>query len=380
MNDPYLITLACLPAMSPLRLRHVLRHHAPGDALDRLRTGAPLSAMVERHISRDGLVVLHSQAAGASVDEAVGRCGEAGICMVDDRDDEWPSVFHDHPEAPAALFIRGDLAVLSARRVGIVGTRNATAAGRATAHELGRDLARAGITVVSGLARGIDGAAHNGVRSVGDSQAGGAPVEMGRAAAVVGSGLDVPYPLRHRDLWNWVGRNGVLISEHAPGVTPEPWHFPLRNRIIAALCEVLVVVESRESGGSLITARLALDLGVEVMVVPGSTHSRASAGTNQLMFDGAGIARSADDVLGLLGLDHSRQQPNANERRPPPTGVQAAVLDACQDRPSTLDMIVAATGCSVLEVALAAARLEQAGWLLEVGGWFEPATSRLRWS
>jgi DNA processing protein len=371
MNDPDLMTLACLPAMSPLRLRHVLRHHAPDDALARLRRGASLSAMVERHISVDGVAVLRRQAAAASVAEAVDRCRNADISLVDARDEGWPSVFGDDAEAPAALFIRGDLAALTARRVGIVGTRNATAAGRASAYELGRDLADAGVTVVSGLARGIDGAAHNGVRAA-------VPTARGRAAAVVGSGLDVPYPLRHRDLWNWVGQTGVLISEHAPGVTPEPWHFPLRNRIIAALSEVLVVVESRESGGSLITARLALDIGVEVMVVPGSTHSRASAGTNQLMFDGAGIARSADDVLGLLGLDHSRQQSVASDQRASPTGVQAAVLAACEERPSTLDMIVAGTGCSVLDVALAAARLEQAGWLLEAGGWFEPATSRLR--
>lgn len=380
MNDPDLIALACLPAMSPHRLRHVLRHHAPADALARLRGGAALSAMAERHISSEGMAVLRSQAGVASVHEAVGRCGEAGISVVDARDDGWPTAFESDPEAPAALFIRGELSSLAARRVGIVGTRNATAAGRASAHELGRDLARAGITVVSGLARGIDGAAHNGVRSASHSRLAESADDLGRAAAVVGSGLDVPYPLRHRDLWNWVGHAGVLISEHAPGVTPEPWHFPLRNRIIAALSEVLVVVESRESGGSLITARLALDMGVEVMVVPGSTHSRASAGTNQLMFDGAGIARSADDVLGLLGLDHSRQQSVVGELRPPPTGIQAAVLAACEERPSTLDMIVATTGCSVLDVALAAARLEQAGWLLEAGGWFEPATSRLRWS
>ena len=380
MNDPDLTALACLPGMSPHRLRHLLRHHAPADAWERLRVGAPLSAMTERHISPDGLVALQSQAAVASVHEAVDRCREAGIAVVDARDHGWPSVFESDPEAPAALFVRGDLTSLSARRVGIVGTRNATAAGRASAHELGRDLACAGITVVSGLARGIDGAAHNGVRSATHPRPAGASRVVGRAAAVVGSGLDVPYPLRHRDLWDWVGHAGLLISEHAPGVTPEPWHFPLRNRVIAALSEVLVVVESRESGGSLITARLALDLGVEVMVVPGSTHSRASAGTNQLLFDGAGIARSADDVLGLLGLDHSRQQSVASELRPPPTGIQAAVLEACEERPSTLDMIVAATGCSVLDVALAAARLEQAGWLLEAGGWFEPATSRLRWS
>lgn len=365
--------------MSPTRLRHVLRHHSPGDALERLRNNRPLLPMVTRHISDDGVSLLRQQAAGASVEAAVQRCRESATDVVDARDDAWPVVFANDAAAPAALFVRGDLSVLSARRVGIVGTRNATSAGRATARELGHDLADAGVTVVSGLARGIDGAAHEGVKASlanGADSADGSDSASGRAAAVVGSGLDVPYPLRHRDLWEWVGRHGLLMSEHPPGVTPEPWHFPLRNRIIAALSEVLVVVESRERGGSLITANLALDMGIEVMVVPGSPHNRSSAGTNQLLFEGAAVVRSADDVLTHLGLDHSRQHA-VHDARPVPQGVQAAVLATCEQQPSTLDMIVGDVGCSVAEAALAAARLEQSGWLIEAAGWFEPTSSRL---
>lgn len=373
MNDPALVALACLPAMSPLRLRHLLRHHSPDDAFERLRSGAALSPMVTRHITAEGVAALRQQAAHTSIDAAVERCVQAGISVVDSGDADWPPSFACQPDAPAALFVRGALSALTRRRVGIVGTRNATAAGRATAHQLGHDLAEAGITVVSGLARGIDGAAHLGVMSV---PPGNDLAARGLAAAVVGSGLDVPYPLRHRELWERVGQSGVLLSEHPPGARPEPWHFPLRNRIIAALSEVLVVVESRERGGSLITANCALDLGVEVMVVPGSTHSRASAGTNQLLFDGASIVRSADDVLTQLGLDHSRRH-EVRDHRLVPSGLQADVLAACQDQPSTLDMIVVSVGCAVTEAALAAARLEQSGWLIEAGGWFEPTTSRL---
>src|SRR5690606_572209 len=136
-----------------------------------------------------------------------------------------------------------DLSVLAERRAGIIGTRNATAAGRATAFELGHELAVNGVAVVSGLARGIDGAAHRGVRA-GD----------GRPAGGVANGRDAPYPKPHTELWEWVATHGLLVSEWPPGTTPEPWRFPLRNRILAALCEVLVVVESRERGGSLITA------------------------------------------------------------------------------------------------------------------------------
>jgi len=250
----------------------------------------------------------------------------------------------------------------------VIGTRNATAAGRATATDLGHALSEEGIVVVSGLARGIDGAAHRGVR------ASGGP---GRAVAVVGNGLDQPYPNQHSELWEWVGECGLLLSEWPPGVAPEAWRFPLRNRILAALCEVLVVVESRERGGSLITARAAADRSVEVMAVPGSPRSRASSGTNQLLVDGAGPVTSAADVLAMLGLDHRRQSELPFDPRPVPDALQSRVLEACAVEPSTLDMLVGALQVELADAAMAAARLERSGWLVEAGGWFEPAGSRL---
>jgi DNA processing protein len=274
---------------------------------------------------------------------------------------------HD-PEAPAALFVRGDLGALGGRRVGIVGTRHATAAGRATASELGSALAAESVAVVSGLARGIDAAAHRGVRS------GGGP---GRAVAVVGSGPDVHYPKLNAELWEWVATEGLLVSEWPPGVRPDAWRFPQRNRILAAMSEVVVVIESRERGGSLITARAAIDRGIDVMAVPGSPRSRASFGTNQLLVDGAAPVTSVDDVLVALGLDHRRQGNLAVDTRVPPDDIQQLVLDVCLEQPSNLDMMVTATGLSVSDAALAAARLERSGWLMEAGGWFEPVGSRL---
>ncbi len=362
--------LSTLPGVSPRRLRHLLRHHDPIDALERLAGGRPMHDMVERAIPAADKANIRAAAAAADTPEVwLERCRRAGVrgVLLDDAD--YPSQLVADPEAPAALFVRGDLDSLLARRVGVIGTRNATASGLATATDLGEALAAAAVVVVSGLALGIDGAAHRGVRRSGGP---------GRPVAVVGNGLDVPYPKRHAELWSWVAEAGLLMSEWPPGVAPDAWRFPQRNRILAALSEVLVVVESRERGGSLITARAAADRAVEVMAVPGSPRSRASRGTNQLLVDGAAPVTSVDDVLAMLGLDHRRQGSLPFDPRPLPNSTQTRVLDVCRLGPCTIDAIAMATGLLVTEAALAAARLEHAGWLVEAGGWFELADSRLR--
>ena len=268
---------------------------------------------------------------------------------------------------------RSDGSGLHARRVAIVGTRNATAAGRATAHDLGRFLAEHGVAVVSGLARGIDGAAHRGVRAATTGPPGG----PGAAVGIVANGLDRPYPRQHTELWRWVAEAGVLVSEWPPGSRPEPWRFPLRNRVIAALAEVTVVVESREKGGSLITAREAAQRGVPVMAVPGSLQTLAAKGVNALIRDGAHPLTALDDVLVLLGFHHSGQARLPIDTRRPPTAFQQRVLDRCSHAPCTVDMLVDALDCPIADAALAAAKLVHDRWLVEAGGWFEPAGSLL---
>lgn len=361
--------LTTLPGLGPARLRLLLDHHGPTDALGALATGAPLHPMVRRSIPASLVPVLRAAAATVAPDAVASRCDDLGVSILIDGDPSYPVALAGDPARPAVLFARGELAALDARRVAVIGTRNATSAGMATALELGRALAAEGVCVVSGLARGIDGAAHRGVRRSGGP---------GRPVAVVGCGHDRPYPRQHTELWNWVAADGLLLSEWAPGVDPAPWRFPQRNRIIAGLAEVLVVVESRERGGSLITARLAADRGVEVMAVPGSPRCRAASGTNQLLVDGAAPVTSVIDVLVMLGLDHRRQGPEPFDPRPAPDPLQRHVLDACRDGAANLDALVIATGLAIHEVALAAARLERDGWLVEARGWFEPAGSRLR--
>lgn len=362
-------TLTTLPGIGPIRLRLLLNHHPPSAALAALAGRTELDPMVRRSLPDSLLPRLQAAAAASRPEQLASTCERENIVVLLDGDPRYPSALAGDPARPAVLFCRGDLAALTRRRVALIGTRNATQAGLATAHELGAALSDEGVAVVSGLARGIDGAAHRGVRARGGH---------GRAVAVVGSGLDRPYPRQHAELWRWVGDEGVLLSEWAPGVEPTAWRFPQRNRIIAALAEVLVVVESRERGGSLITARLAADRGVEVMAVPGSPRCRAASGTNRLLVDGAAPVTSVLDVLMMLGLDHRRQGPVPFDPRPRPDAVQQRVLDACRDGAANLDDLVGATGLAIHDVALAAARLERDGWLIEAGGWFEPAGSRLR--
>jgi DNA processing protein len=355
-------------AIGPARLRRLFAHHTPDDAVERLRSGARLHPMVLNGLRPETLGRLRERVRATSVTDAAGECDRLGVQVVALDDPRYPAVLVHDPEAPVALFVRGDLDVLADRRVGIVGTRHASAAGRATASELGAALSASSVAVISGLARGIDAAAHRGIR---------AEPGPGRPVAVVGSGPDVHYPKPNADLWEWVAETGLLISEWPPGVAPDAWRFPQRNRILAALSEVVVVVESRERGGSLITARAAADRGIEVMAVPGSPRSRASAGTNQLLVDGVAPLTCVDDVLVALGLDHRRQGTQPFDPRRPPDALQRRVLQTCELEPCNLDMIVASTGLSITEAALGAARLERSGWLAESGGWFEPVGSRL---
>lgn len=354
--------LAGLPSMTAHRLRVLLRHLAPREAFEVAAGREPPPPPVDRILLDRDLARRWARAARDRPPEAVwNRCLALGVGVSVLGSPGYPWVLALDRAAPAVLFHRGDLGALDRRRVGIVGTRNATAHGRSIAARFGAELAEHGVAVVSGLARGVDGAAHRGVLSV-------------RAAppvGVVASGLDVRYPPEHGDLWDAVAARGVLLSESPPGTPPEAHRFPLRNRILAALSEVLVVVESRASGGSLITAREARDRDVTVLVVPGSTASRASEGTNLLARDGAGLALDSTDVLVALGLDSRRARPGQCDPRRRPDPADQPLIELLADGGLELGELVARSGRSVGEVALALGRLERGGWVLDTGGWFE---------
>ncbi len=272
----------------------------------------------------------------------------------------FPSVLDYDPEPPQQLYARGDASVLDGRRVAVVGTRRCTAYGRNLARKLGAELTEAGVAVVSGLAIGIDGAVHEGVLDAG-----------GRPIGVVATGLDVVYPRRHVSLWERVGRNGLLLSEEKHGTTPREWAFPKRNRIIAALAEIVIVVESTAKGGSMHTVDAALARGIDVMAVPGPVGTATSEGTNRLLVDGIPPVLSADEVVIALGLETAPrlvEVPAApRPRLSAPAKQVLAVLDFV---PMTTDRLVEATALRRGEVLVALQELAAAGRASGGGGWW----------
>ncbi|MDY0167527.1 MAG: DNA-processing protein DprA [Thermoguttaceae bacterium] len=224
------------------------------------------------------------------VDGELQRCRKHQIGVLVETDDAYPRVLREIHDPPGVLFVRGGLKPADALAVGIVGTRHGTQYGLRQAERLGASLARAGLTVVSGLARGIDAAAHRGALAAG-----------GRTLAVLAGGVLNIYPPEHASLAVEVARQGAVLSEAPPLFQPLAGGFPQRNRIISGLSLGVIVVEAAERSGALITARHAMEQGREVFAVPGSVESRTSRGCHRLLRDGATLVESADDVLEQLG-------------------------------------------------------------------------------
>ena len=372
--------LASLPYITHSRLRRLLAHGRPNEVVGEILRG-PAGVHVE---SRRQLLGERPRGLEIPLGELWRRfLGEVDSSLVSGvevhlwGDPGYPEVLLRDPAAPAVLFSRGDVTALDAPRVGIIGTRNSTAFGRATAVAFARELAEAGVAIVSGLARGIDAAAHRGALKAGRHEAGRHEAgrhESGRPIAVVASGPDVVYPRENSTLWDEVITHGVLLSESPPGTQPEAFRFPLRNRITAALCDVLLVVESRLDGGSMITVREALERGITVMAVPGSTATRSAQGTNMLIRDGAAVALESADVLAVLGLDARRRTRSFDARRVPDDS-DLRLLEVMGDEPLSLDLVADRAarelGLSLGDVAVALGRLEATGWIMCTAGWFE---------
>lgn len=360
------VALSSLPKVGPVRLRALLDHAGGPEAAWALVREGRLDAVDLRAGGGHGPLVAELRHAALAVDpaELLRRHRAAGVAVLVPGDDAWPATFTEDPEPPELLFALGDAALLGDAAVAVVGTRRCTAAGAAVAGGLGADLAAAGVHVVSGLALGIDGAAHRG------ALAGG-----GRPIGVVGSGLDHVYPQAHRRLWADVAAAGVLISEAALGCPPERWRFPARNRLIAALSLAVVVVESRARGGSMSTVAAALERDRAVLAVPGPVAAEQSAGTNQLLSEGAAVARDAVDVLVAIGsaATPGRRTPAgpSGAADPGPDPVVRAVAGVLSTVPVGVDRIAATTGVGVAAALTALARLEAAGVARRVAGGYE---------
>jgi DNA processing protein len=342
-----------------LRRALLLAHLAP--YIEKVATGAPGSRSPELlRLSSEDLAEAVAPKIAAQVLAQVAVVPESRLvadltaaqCWACCRHDpSFPVGLHDAPDAPWALIGRGDPALLERLEpdgtVTVVGARRASTYGREVARELGRELTAAGLLVTSGLAFGIDACAHRGA------------LEAGTTVAVLGCGADVAYPASHRSLWRRISELGLVLSELPPGTGAWRWTFPARNRIMAALAGMTVVVEAARRSGSLITADLAADLGRDLGAVPGPVNSRSSAGTNDLLAGGACLVRDAQDVLdAMLGPGVRRAAPAGPEL----TTDLLRVLEAIEDGAETCDAIAAALDLGGAETASALATLEALGY------------------
>jgi DNA processing protein len=333
-----------------------------GPYIERIATGSPGSRSPELlRLANEDLVAVAAPKVAAQLLGRVAAISErhfaeellAAQCWACCRHgDLYPAGLRDAADAPWALIGRGDPGLLDGLEpfgaVTVVGSRRATSYGREIARELGRELAAAGMVVVSGLAFGIDACAHRGA------------IDAGPTIAVLGCGPDTAYPAAHRSLWRRISEEGLVISEFPPGAAPWRWTFPARNRIMAALAGMTVVVEAAARSGSLITADLAADLGRDLGAVPGPVTSRTSAGPNNLLAGGACLVRDAQDVLdAMLGAGATRLDrggPTLDQRL-------ADVLVAVEAGESSCDGVAAALGLSGPDAASALARLELLGYV-----------------
>jgi DNA processing protein len=292
----------------------------------------------------------------------LGRLAADGHSFLARSSPSFPPLLRAIHDPPAGIFLRGDAApeLLARPAIAIVGARASSGYGASVARSLARELAAAGLVVVSGLARGIDAEAHRGALEA-----------DGTTVAVLGCGIDRDYPAAHAELARRIREHGLIVSEYEPGVEPAPWRFPARNRIIAGLALATVVVEARERSGALITADFALELGREVFAVPGEITSSLAGGTNRLIRQGAAPLLEIADVLDALGMAVV----------PPERAVSAEVLgraarqvlELVAAEPRAPDQLVRATGFDAATVAGALVELELAGAAIEADGLYRSA-------
>jgi len=323
-------------------------------AADALRAGdSPSSALIglvrarwADHAPR--LATLRANAAAA-----LALAQERGIVSVAWSDSAYPAALLTIVDPPAVIWTRGSVAALNAIAVAIVGSRAASPYALSVAAQLAGDLAARGVAVVSGLARGVDSAAHRGALAAG-----------GITVAVLGSGVDIVYPREHASLAAQIDGRGAVISELVPGTPPSPFFFPLRNRIISGLSRAIVVVEANEKSGSLITARCALEQGRDVLAVPGNVLTGRNRGAHALLRDGAKIVESADDILEELGLCE-RTAGRMSASGAPPDPVLACLAPG---EPCDLDAIAERSGLGTSALLPRLFELELQGAVARVGG------------
>ncbi|MFZ5763396.1 MAG: DNA-processing protein DprA [Thermodesulfobacteriota bacterium] len=340
------LTLTLTPGCGPATARRLLDHFGElGAALATPQALTGVTGLREEARQQLGAPAIRQRAA-----EELERCLRAGIELVAWDDPRYPALLKEIANPPLVLYVKGDAALLNTRAVAVVGARAATTYGQKIAGELSAGLARHGVTVVSGLALGIDGVAHRQALSAG-----------GKTIAVLGCGVDIAYPAQHRTLYQEIADQGALVSDYPLATQPEGFRFPARNRIISGLCRGVVVIEAAKHSGSLITAELAMEQGREVFAVPGRIDSAKSEGCHRLIREGAVLVHSVADIL--AELDYAVPAAAEPPRTPAVSlSAEEQTIVACLEAyPKDIDTIITASRFSAQKVATLLLGLELKG-------------------
>ncbi len=353
MSDKrYWVGFNLVKGIGAVRLQALLDHF--GDLGTAWR--APLDALIEAGIGRKLAERVVQVRKDVDLDRYLAGIDSQGISILTWDDSAYPQRLKEIDQPPPVLYLRGALTADDAWSVAVVGTRRISAYGRQVTEELTATLARNGVTIVSGLARGIDAVAHQAAVKAG-----------GRTLAVLGSGIDRIYPPEHRSLSEQIAAQGALISDYAPGTPPDASNFPPRNRIISGLAMAVVVVEAGETSGALITAQFAADQGREVFSVPGNIFAAQSKGTNRLISEGAHPLLSANDLLDILNLTHVTEHREVRKILPADE-VEESLLAVLSDEPLHMDEIRNQTGLPIERVSATLVMMELKGLVRQVGG------------
>ncbi len=354
MNEPkYWLGFSLVPEIGPKRLAHLLQWFGS------LSTAwyASESHLQQSGLDKQPLANLLRLRRQIDLDEQLEKVEQSGLWLLTLDDAAYPALLKEMADAPVLLYIKGSILPGDDLSLGIVGTRKATSYGRDAAHDLAKDLATSGITVVSGLAHGIDSAAHRGALDGG-----------GRTFAVMGCGLNQIYPRDNIELAQAITAHGALISEFPIGTPPEARNFPRRNRVISGLSLGILVVEAPEASGALITANLAAEQGREVFAVPGNIYSPSSRGSNRLIQDGAKLVSNVEDILSELNVAHNSIQTKVTtERISPGNEIEAQLMQQMSANPLHVDDLARLCNLPVATVTSTLTILELKGLAQSVG-------------
>ncbi len=353
------LRLSLVVGIGPRNLRQLVDHfQSPGEVLTASRSALQEVPGIGPKLSQS--IVEAREIIDVESELAICRTNEIDVCTLED--DSYPRMLREIPDAPPVLFVRGSFSGADLLSIAVVGSRHATHYGKTQARRLAGSLARAGLTVVSGLARGIDAAAHHGALEAG-----------GRTIAVLGGGLLSLFPPEHEPLAREVAASGAVVSEFPPLMEPQSGFFPQRNRIISGISLGTIIVEAAQRSGALITARHAYEQGREVFAVPGPIDSRASRGPHALIRDGARLVESVDDVLEELGpLVEAVPQDDGPEVRHPAelqlNETEQRVLSAVGEQPTSIDAVTAAAKLPIPRVLATLSVLESRHLVRRVSG------------